>query len=89
MGKPTELRVGDTIWCIEGDDYCGILYMATCGNYVIGCAEYPCFQDDFDSQLEDMAEESLENSGVEVYMFRREDVFLTVREAEMALGVRE
>ena len=35
-----------------------------------------------------MAEESLENSGVEVYMFRREDVFLTVREAEMALEVR-
>lgn len=85
MGKPTELKVGDTIWCIEGDDYCGIIYMATCGDYVIGCAENLSFINDFDSQLEDMAEESLANSGVEVYMFRREDVFLTAEEAEMAL----
>ena len=80
-------KVGDTVWCVDvdEDDYSGMIFMGICGDYVIGCSTYAHLEDAFDAQIAEMALESKENYGVEVYIYHKDDVFLTREEAEAKL----
>lgn len=82
-------RVGQWIWCIEVVDDCwdeaevsGFLFMAECGDYVIASPEYAHWEDDFESQLEEMCEESFKEHGVEVYILKKDYCFETQNQAE-------
>lgn len=90
MSKFDSVKPGDTVYCISGDedtgeDYSGYLFMAMCNGYVIVCPEYSGLENDFDGQLQEMCGESLEESGVDVYIFPEDRVFLSVCEAEERL----
>jgi hypothetical protein len=82
-------KVGDTVWCVEEDDYCGSLFMAMCGDYVITCSRYVHLEDEFEEQLEEMSYESADDFGVKVFMHHKKDVFLTREEAEAKLKETE
>ena len=82
-------KVGDVIWCTDEDTYSGIIFMGMCGDYVIGCSMYAHLEDAFDTQIAEMSLESKENYGVEVYIFHKDDVFLTREEAEAKLKEME
>ena len=84
-------KVGDTVWCVDvdEDDYSGMIFMGMCGDYVIGCSTYAHLEDAFDAQIAEMALESKENYGVEVYIYHKDDVFLTREEAEQKLKEME
>lgn len=89
-----KLTPGDLVWCMENEgyddaDYTGYLFMATCMGYVIVCSEYMHHAGWFDYQLAEMAEESEENMGVEVYIFRKKDVCLTEDEAKKRVGIKK
>lgn len=77
---------GEQVWCVdeEGEDVTGYFFMATCGDYVIVMSHYfGC--DSLGEQLQEMYEESLEEEGVNVYMFRKDDVYDTYEEGMKAL----
>ena len=84
-------KVGDTVWCVDvdEDDYSGMIFMGMCGDYVIVCSTYAHLEDAFDAQIAEMALESKENYGVEVYIYHKDDVFLTREEAEAKLKEME
>lgn len=82
-------KVGDTVWCVEEDDYSGMVFMSMCGNYVIASSQYAHLKGAFDVQIKEMALESKENYGVETYIFHKDDVFLTKEEAEAKLREME
>ena len=84
MGKFDNVKLGDTVYCIGDDeeDYTGFLFMAVCNGYVIVCPEYSGLENDFDGQLQEMCDESMEESGVDVYIFPEDRVFLTAEGAE-------
>lgn len=82
-------KVGDTVWCIEEDDYSGMIFMSMCGDYVIASSQYAHLKGAFDAQIKEMALESKENYGVETYIFHKDDVFLTKEEAEAKLREME
>ena len=82
-------KVGQWIYAIEvEEDYwdeaevSGILFMAECGNYILACSEYMHLEGDFESQLEEMCNESAEDCGVSVYLFRKDLCFETRNQAE-------
>ena len=86
MGKFDNVKPGDTVYCIGDDeDYTGFLFMAVCNGYVIVCPEYSGLENDFGGQLQEMCDESMEESGVDVYIFPEDRVFLSVCEAEERL----
>ena len=81
-------KVGQWIYAIEvEEDYwedaevSGFLFMAECGNYIIACSEYVHWEDDFESQLEEMCNESFEDQGVAVYLLRKDLCFETENQA--------
>lgn len=81
-------KSGQLIYGIEvEEDYydeaevSGYLFMAECGDYIICCSEYMGCEDDFESQLDEMYEESIENQGVDVYLLRKDLCFATENEA--------
>ena len=80
-------KVGDTVWCVDvdEDDYSGMKFMGMCGDYVIGCSTYARLEGAFDAQIAEMALESEEDYGVNVYIYHKDDVFLTREEAEKKL----
>lgn len=87
MGKFDNVKPGYTVYCFSGDEdtgegYSGFLFMAVCSGYVIVCPEYSGLENDFEGQLQEMCEESLEESGVDVYIFPEDRVFLTAEGAE-------
>ena len=87
MGKFDNVKLGDTVYCIGDDeeDYTGFLFMAVCNGYVIVCPEYSGLENDFGGQLQEMCDESMEESGVDVYLFPEDRVFLSACEAEKQL----
>ena len=86
MGKFDSVKPGDTVYCIGDDEECiGFLFMAVCNGYVIVCPEYSGLENDFGSQLQEMCDESMEESGVDIYLFPEDRVFLSVCEAEERL----
>ena len=60
--------------------------MAVCNGCVIVCPEYSGLENDFGSQLQEMCDESMEESGVDVYLFPEDRVFLSIGEAEKKTG---
>lgn len=81
--QKSQCKPGDRIWCIEGsdgDEVGGYLFMSTCGEYVIATPSY-VLCDNFNAQLLEMSEESLEFDGVEVRIFEKEAVYTTKEEA--------
>lgn len=89
-GRLTEqpCKPGDKVWCIEEDDYAGYLFMGMCGDYAIVCSTYT-WCEDFDHQLETMAEETIEDGETHVEAFHKSNVFLTKAEAEAKLAELE
>ena len=81
-------KLGDTVWCLEEDEYAGYLFLATSGEYFIVSAHYThC--DDINEQLEEM-EEDTENWGyVSVGVFHKNKVFHTKEEAKAKLKEME
>lgn len=86
-------KVGQLIYGIEvlEDDFenaevSGYLFMAECGNYIICCSNYVHHEGDFNSQLGEMYEESINEYGVEVNMLRKEYVFETCNQAKDMLN---
>lgn len=82
-------KAGQGIYAIEvEEDYWdeaevgGFLFMAECSNYIIACSEYMHWEGDFENQLEEMCNESVENCGVDVYLLRKDLCFATENEAE-------
>ena len=82
-------KVGQWIWCIdqfnddlEDAEVSGYLFMAECGNYIIASCEYAHWEDDFENQLEEMYEESMEYHGVELFMLKKDLCFETQSQAE-------
>lgn len=82
-------KVGQWIYTIEVEEDCwdeaevtGLLFMAECGSYIIACAEEAHLEDDFESQLEEMCNESAEWQGVSVYLLRKDLCFETQNQAE-------
>lgn len=63
----------------------GYLYMAECGDYIICCSEYIHHENDFESQLAEMYEESVDNYGVDLNLLRKEFVFDTFEKAQKKL----
>lgn len=86
-------EVGQLIWTIEAtdDDYesaevSAYLFMAECNDYIICCPRYSNCAD-FDSQLEEMYEESTYNCGcVEVAIIKKELCFERKFQADAALS---
>ena len=92
MGK-LRCKVGNTVYCLEkfediGFEVGGYLFLATCKDYVIVSSHYLHCKN-IEEQLEEMAEESLEYSGVSLCIFHRDNVFATKEEAEAALARME
>lgn len=82
-------KVGQWIYAIEvEEDYwdeaevSGLLFMAECGNYILACSEYMHLEGEFESQLEEMCNESAEDCGVSVYLLRKDLCFETQNQAE-------
>ena len=87
MGKFNNLKPGDLVWCVIGEnDYMGYLFMAVCSDYVIVCSEYMQHAGCFEHQLVEMRKESAENMWIEAYLFRKDDVYLTEDEAREVSG---
>lgn len=63
----------------------GYLYMAECGDYIICCSEYTNHEDDFESQLAEMYEESIDDFDVDLNLLRKEFVFDTLEKAQKRL----
>lgn len=81
-------KIGQVIFGIEVVDndfdkaeISGYLFMAECGNYVICCAEDMSYEDDFESQLDYMYEDGIENFGVDVVLLKKELCFDTEEKA--------
>ena len=53
---------------------------------MIVCPEYSGLENDFAGQLQEMCDESMEESGVDVYLFPGDRVFLSIGEAEKKTG---
>lgn len=82
-------RVGDVVYCAENkEEYSGFLFMTMCGDFVIVTSSY-AGRSDFEDQLYEMEEESMEDDGVSVNIFHKDKVFLTQAEAEKALAEME
>lgn len=81
-------KPGQWVFAIEVEDdcfeekaeICGYLFMAECGDYVIGCGEYKHLIGDFEAQLEEMYKESLDCE-LELYLIRKDLCFETEKEA--------
>ena len=82
MNKLKNVKPGDLVYCIndEEEDFSGCLFMAICNNYVIVCSEYMHLEGDFDGQLAEMHEDTIEDCGVEVEIYPIDKVFLTESE---------
>jgi hypothetical protein len=81
-------KVGQPIWGIEvlDDNYeeaevTGHLFMAECGDYIICTAEDISFECDFNGQLDDMYEESIEEDGIRMNMLKKDLCFPTRKQA--------
>ncbi len=86
VSKFENVKPGDTVYCIgEEEDYSVFLFMAVCNGYVIVCPEYSGLENDFAGQLQEMCDESMEESGIDVYLFPEDRVFLSAGEAEERL----
>lgn len=81
MDKIKNIKPGTLVYCIEGDDFSGYLFMANCLDYVIVCPEYMAYEGFFIGQLEAMSRESYEWQGIDLYIFPISKVFLTESEA--------
>lgn len=81
-------KPGELIFCVEeyvdGYDYSGYIFVASCNDFVISSSSY-IHCNSFDEQLMEMCGESQEECGVSFYMFRKDRVFATKKEAEAAL----
>lgn len=83
-------KAGDKVYCIENNyiedtaECSRYLFMAMCGDFVIVTAEFESC-DDFENQLYEMEEESLEEEGIDVNIFHKDKVFFTSSAAEEAL----
>lgn len=81
--------VGQEIWCIEVKnerwneaEVSGFLYMGKCGDYIIASSEYAHCEGDFEAQLEEMYEESLDDCGVDMFLLKSKYCFETLNQAE-------
>lgn len=81
MDKFKDIEPGTLVYCIEDDDFSGYLFMATCMDYVIVCAEYMSCEGDFSEQLKEMCQECYEWQGIDLNIFPAKRVFLTEAEA--------
>lgn len=75
MNRFENVKPGDEVYCIEGDDFSIFLFMAVCSDYVIVTTEY--YMIDFEDQLKNMSEESVDCDGVTVNIFPKDKVWLT------------
>lgn len=69
---------------LDAKDIRGLLYMATCGDYIIACPEY-CGCDNFEEQLIDMCEDIDINNYSDMAIYRKENVFATLKTADKYL----
>lgn len=81
-----DLKPGDVVFCVNDKekDFNGYFFMSVCNGYAIVCVGYMELLEDFDGQLAEMCEESLEKSGLDwnvVKMYPIDKVFLTDRKA--------
>lgn len=60
----------------------GYLFMAECEDYTICCSEYSHCKGNFESQLQEMAEESMNDCSVEVNILKKDLCFETLKQAE-------
>lgn len=81
-------KIGQLVYGIEvkEDDFenaevVGYLFMSECSDYIICCSEYMHHEGDFNSQLQEMYEESVDEQGVEVNILKKEYVFETYNQA--------
>lgn len=81
-------KPGDKVWVIEDDDYAGYLFLGMCGDYAILCSKYTSCED-FNSQLQVMAEETIEDYETHVSIFHKNDIYLTERDVILELTERE
>jgi len=79
MENLNDLEAGDIVFCVneDDDDYEGLIYMATCLDYVIVCTEYVGRY--FVDQLYLMSQEV---GTLEIYIFPEDKVFDTEDKAE-------
>ena len=90
-------KAGQRIWVIEAEENCwdeaeitGLLFMAECGDYILACSEYAHLEDDFESQLEEMCNESAEWEGVSIRLLRKALCFATKNQAnDMLIELQE
>lgn len=73
------IEVVDNDW--EDAEVSGVLFMAECNDYIIGCAMRDGCTD-MDEVLDDMYEESSEGFGVGVCLFKKEYCFESKEKAE-------
>ena len=79
------LTPGDLIYCVESDEYCGLLYVASCNDYVLACPEEWSCEGDFEQQLEKMCEEQADGFSSDIHIYSKNCVFQTPEEAEQYL----
>ena len=89
MSKFHDVNPGDVVYCDEGEEIVGCLYMAQCNNYVLTCPEYMDCEGDFNEQLALMSDECSQGECIDVRLVPIERVFLTLEEADTSMVDRE
>lgn len=84
MYKPGQIIYGieviDDEW--EEAEVSGYLFMAECQDYILCCSQYMHLEGDFESQLDEMYEESINDMSVSINMLRKDLCFDTYQQAE-------
>lgn len=78
-------KEGQLVWCVDEYEYSGLLFVGTCGEYVMVVPEFVHCATDFDRQLEEMCEESQEDLTSDIKIYHKDRVYLTRTEAQAAL----
>ena len=69
---------------IPESEVVSIMFMAECGEYILGVGKY-LHCENFEEQLKEMYEESVEDGDVLISMLRKEYTYATEKEAQEAL----
>ena len=78
-------KEGQLVWCVDEYEYSGLLFIGTCGEYVMVAPEFVHCATDFDRQLEEMCEESQEDLTSDIKIYHKDRVYPTRTEAQSAL----
>ena len=78
-------KEGQLVWCVDEYEYSGLLFVGTCGEYVMVVPEFVNCATDFDRQLEEMCEESQEDLTNDIKIYHKDSVYSTRTEAQAVL----